>query len=224
MRTKKGFTLIELIIVMAIMGILVGVLIPSWGYYLQRSKTRTQNNKAKAIFNAAQTVVTDLNFSERRYLEAYSALPSGTSAEKTNILGHLYSNIPDKDTTTEWFYYWDGNQGYRCDKDGEKLTKDSSGYGSDFTSLAIAEWDEKIGNAIKRIVDDDMVYKFYVKDYKVQSVASARYDKDKFIGAYPISLDKVDEYGKYDADDLRDIRVQEQDMTYFDLDIDDIKP
>ncbi|MDE7105032.1 MAG: prepilin-type N-terminal cleavage/methylation domain-containing protein, partial [Ruminococcus sp.] len=34
MRRKKGFTLMELIIVMAIIGILLGILIPSWGYYM----------------------------------------------------------------------------------------------------------------------------------------------------------------------------------------------
>lgn len=217
MRTKKGFTLIELIIVIAIMGILVGVLVPSWGYYMQRSRTRTQNNKAKAIFNAAQTVVTDLNFSERRYIAVYTDSTS-TAKEMETALGHMYSNIPGVDATTEWYYYWDGYKGYRCDADGNKLTADNAGYTAvQFGSLAIDEWDEKIGNAIKKIVDDDMVYKFYVKDYKIMSVASSRFADDRYIGSYPITVDKVEEYGKYKASDIRDTKVKGLDMKYFDI-------
>lgn len=222
MRTKKGFTLIELIIVIAIMGILVGVLIPSWGYFVQRSRTRTQNNKAKTIFNAAQSVVTDLNFSERKYLAVYND-SSSTSEEKDLALKHLYSTIPGVDAENEWYYYWNGVTGYRCDADGNKLDADNAGYTSaQFALLAIDEWDEKIGKSIRKIVDDDMVYKFYVKDYIVQSVVSARYANDSFLGSYPTTLDKIDELGKIKASDIRKDKAQGAKMQYFDLDTSDV--
>lgn len=38
MRTNKGFTLVELLVVLAILGILMGVAVPSYSSYLERAK------------------------------------------------------------------------------------------------------------------------------------------------------------------------------------------
>ena len=56
-RTVKGFTLIELIIVIAIIGILVGILMPSMMNYYRRSRIQAANADAKMVYNAAQTAV-----------------------------------------------------------------------------------------------------------------------------------------------------------------------
>ncbi|MDE6101745.1 MAG: prepilin-type N-terminal cleavage/methylation domain-containing protein, partial [Ruminococcus sp.] len=61
----KGFTLMELIIVIAIIGVLTAIFIPSWMNWIAMSKVRKQNNNARIIFNAAQTVVQDYKFRER---------------------------------------------------------------------------------------------------------------------------------------------------------------
>ena len=54
-RTAKGFTLIELIIVIAIIGILLGILMPSMMNYYRRSRIQAANADAKMVYNAAQT-------------------------------------------------------------------------------------------------------------------------------------------------------------------------
>lgn len=222
MRRKKGFTLIEMIIVLAIIGILLAVLIPSWGFYIQHSRTKAQNNKAKAIFDAAQTVVTDMNFAERKAIAAYEK-PGATAADKTKALNSIYSHVPGK--ANEFYYYWDGVKGYRVEADGTNFATNHPGYtNAEYTAANKSEWDEKIGDSIKRIVDENMVYKIYVKDYIVQSVASARFERDSYIGAYPTNLDQIDDWNKVDVDSIRNSdKVLGADMKLFDLNTDDVK-
>lgn len=60
-----GFTLLELMIAVAIIGILSAILVPSvYGYYVD-SQLRTANSDAKIVFNAAQTIAQRCEIQER---------------------------------------------------------------------------------------------------------------------------------------------------------------
>lgn len=61
----KGFTLMELIIVIAIIGILLGILFPSMAAYMRRSRIQAANMNAKMVYNAAQTAVQKTISSDR---------------------------------------------------------------------------------------------------------------------------------------------------------------
>ena len=56
---KKGFTLVELVVVIAIIGVLAAILIPTMMNYVKKSRMRTANSNAKLVFTSVNNMASD---------------------------------------------------------------------------------------------------------------------------------------------------------------------
>lgn len=83
---KKGFTLIELIVVIAIIGVLAAILVPAMLGYVRKSKITTANTTAKSIYNAYNTAIVDYDT-----IDESTGLSDGTLTKNgaSNFAGSL---------------------------------------------------------------------------------------------------------------------------------------
>ncbi|MDR3644839.1 MAG: type II secretion system protein [Clostridia bacterium] len=82
---KRGFTLIELIVVIAILAILASILIPSMVGYIGNAKQAVANADARSAYTAAQAIAT-------QDAGTGTALPTTADAWNTAIKAYLGSN------------------------------------------------------------------------------------------------------------------------------------
>lgn len=99
-QTLKAYTLVELVVVIAIIGILATVAVPNLIGQVGKSKYNSAQKQAEAIFNAAQTVAQKYEATDRAITDDKKKLLFGSPSDKILIFGNL--SFVTNDTSDEY--------------------------------------------------------------------------------------------------------------------------
>lgn len=177
-RRLSGFTLMEIVVVVAIISILLVLLLPTMRGYLTNSRLSTVNSEAKVLYNSIQTIMQEYEFRERQMPE--SAFYGSHSDKKGEFfLKGVNGTIDTAMTVTS--------------SPGDSRSSASDFVYStgtvDIIGANLGSADAATFNArLSRLYSDytQVSWAAYIEDYTVRGVFCAENETSEYVGGYPL--------------------------------------
>lgn len=199
----SGFTLMELIVVIAIIAILTTILVPTMRGYITKSRLSTANSEAKVLYNSIQTIMQEFEFRERQMETSAFYGPSKKEGDffLKGIDGEItqaYSTVRGGTKVTGSTIFDLDNLKSSPNPLNAMIFKYNAGE-NDIIGANLASADAAtIGARLSRLYSDytTVSWAAYIEDYSVRGVFCATNATTDYVGAYPLrAAEKGDNFG-----------------------------